>query len=306
MYFGSVRFFKNMILLCVIIMILIPTVFAIRLSMSLTTARAEVRRLDAEITQIRQQVDEHIEEDVEEAHGQPEFTAEGPAYQQLYPDFYAPQPLQLQESEEHMVYLTFDDGPTGNTDAVLDVLAEQDVKATFFVIGTTGQAAGERMRNIVKQGHTLGMHSYSHEFDTIYASVEEFLGDMYQIFSIIREETGVTPTVFRFPGGSINAYNPGVYQEIIAEMLRRGFVPHDWNISAQDATSRGLTVEELVENVTGKLTGKMRAIVLMHDGARQDTTVKALPVIIDRFRALGFQFDRISPNTKPVLFSYME
>lgn len=311
MYFGSVRFFKHMILLTIIILILVPTGFAIRFGFALRGSQIQVDELGAEIAQIRQEMDAHIEEEIireeqEEERLQAVFSADGPYYQALYPDFYAPQPLSVGEAEENVVYLTFDDGPTQNTDAVLEILKEQNVKATFFVIGTTGSMAGERMRAIVEQGHTLGMHSYSHDFDTIYGSVELFLTDMYEIFQKIREETGTTPTVFRFPGGSINAYNPGLYEEMIAEMLRRGFVPHDWNISVQDATTQILSPSRIVENATINAEGRIRAFILMHDGARQVTTVEALPAIIERYRALGFQFNSISPETKPILFGYLK
>lgn len=316
MYFGSVRFFKNLILLCVLVMILIPTVFAIRNASALVSARDEAALLRQETETLRAQLEQPqapVEPAVplagseqQEEPSQPSLSPEVPAYQSLYPDFYAPQPLDAQSWTADTIYLTFDDGPTETTDRVLEVLAEKEVKATFFVIGHTDEAAKQRMRDIVEQGHTLGMHSFSHDYDAIYSSVEAFLDDMYQIFTLIRDATGVTPTVFRFPGGSLNGHNNSIHQELMAEMLRRGFVPYDWNLSAQDATARPLTQQEVLNNVFTGASTRVRGFVLLHDGSNQLSTAQSLDTIIERFQEMGFQFDCIHPDTKPILFSYPE
>ena len=111
------------------------------------------------------------------------------------------------------------------------------MKATFFVVGGDTEKQRQWMRDIVEDGHTLGMHSYTHDYYKIYASVEAFLDDYYKLFTNIKEATGQTPTIFRFPGGSVNSYDYPVYREIVAEMLRRGFVFYDWNLSSGDASS---------------------------------------------------------------------
>lgn len=231
------------------------------------------------------------------------FVPEAPEWQALYPDFYAPQELDAQTISAGVMYLTFDDGPSPRTDEILATLAREEVKATFFVVGQTKEENLQRMRAIVEQGHTIAMHSYSHNYKKIYASVEAFLDDMYQIFVQIRDTTGVTPTFFRFPGGSVNAYNYGIYQDIMAEMLRRGFVPCDWNMSAQDATKTPLAPEKIVSNIVNS-SGRSRGVVLMHDSAARTTTAQALPEIIRQLRERGFQLDRLTPDIKPILFSY--
>lgn len=329
MYFGSVRFFKNLILLCVIILIAIPTVLAVRFGTAPKRQEAQVAELSGEVEQLQAQIKtleadlelalsaaqkEAEEPVVQEPVEQPEepavtdetppFIAEAPSYQALYPDFYAPQPLGELTREEGVIYLTFDDGPSSNTDRVLEVLAQNDVKATFFVNGTSNEAGLERMREVVAQGHTLGMHSYTHRYEVIYDSVEAYLDDMYQLFVLIRDTTGQTPTCFRFPGGSINGYNKEIYQELIAEMLRRGFIPYDWNISAQDATNPMLSVDEVLDNVFSTAAGKNGGIVLMHDGSGQVSTAQALDTIIKRLLEQGFTLDCIHPDTMPVLLSY--
>ena len=143
------------------------------------------------------------------------------------------------------VYLTFDDGPSDRTDEVLKILDEKGVKATFFVIGREDETSIQRIKKAAAAGHTIGMHSYSHDYEKIYTSVEDFLDDFYKLFVILRDEAGVTPTVFRFPGGSLNNYNQGVYKEIIAEMLRRGFRYYDWNLSAEDAAKKSPSASTL-------------------------------------------------------------
>ena len=235
----------------------------------------------------------------------PVLSDDVPSYQSLYPDFYAPQPYNATERNEKVIYLTFDDGPSERTDEILAVLAEKDVKATFFVTGKNKEEDLARMRRIVEEGHTIGMHSFSHDYAAVYSSVEGFLEEFYKNFTQIREATGTTPTVFRCPGGSINGYDGGFYQEIISEMIRRGFVPFDWNISSEDAvTTHVAPANKLTANVVNGAKGKLRGFVLFHDSEMKTTTPLALGPAIDQLREMGFEFSAITPNTMPVLYSY--
>lgn len=320
MYFGSVRFFKHLILAVVVILIALPTGLAIRfyeqrgaLRDSRQKLYDEVTRLHGELTNSRRQltakqkeVDGLNEQLSSAGAGLPDSPSEAIYYQSLYPDFYAPQPYQASGRTPGTVYLTFDGGPSSNTARILEILEAEDVKATFFVTGQSDEAGYQMMRDIAEQGHTLGMHSYSQDYARIYGSVEAFLDDMYQIFTQIQDATGQTPTVFRFPGGSINSYNAGIYQELVAEMLRRGFVPCDWNVSAEDAAGNSPGVDQIVRNVMGSMDRIERGFVLLHDGDSQTTTVDALETLIDELRALGFNFACMTPETKPVLFVYKD
>ena len=135
-------------------------------------------------------------------------------------------------------------------------------------------------------------------------SVEDYLADMYQLFSLIRETTGEAPTVFRMPGGSLNAYNYGIYQELLAEMLRRGFVPCDWSLSAGDVEGVQLTAREIVDNVVDASGQMDRCFILMHDDEDNATTVEALPEMIQVLRQQGFVLSALTPETTPVLFGY--
>lgn len=264
----------------------------------------ELRRQKNELETLTQQQSERLaalEAQVAAAAATTATTSAG-GYQALYPDFYAPQTYSANSAPNKTAYLTFDDGPSGNTDIILQTLQEENVKATFFVVGTDNADNLARMRRIVQEGHTIGMHSYSHSYKKIYASVEAFLKDMYQVFNLIKDTTGVTPTCFRFPGGSINSYNKAVYKDIKAEMIRRGFVPYDWNVSSGDASTTKYTPEQLTGHVLNGIGSKSRIIVLMHDSSSKENTAQAVRQIIIGIREKGFIFAPLDYQTKPILF----
>ena len=265
----------------------------------------ELRRQKNELETLTQQQSERLaalEAQVAAAAAATTSTTSSGGYQALYPDFYAPQTYSATSSPDNTAYLTFDDGPSGNTDIILQTLQEENVKATFFVVGTDNADNLARMRRIVQEGHTIGMHSYSHSYKKIYASVEAFLKDMYQVFNLIKDTTGVTPTCFRFPGGSINSFNKAVYKDIKAEMIRRGFVPYDWNVSSGDASTTKYTPEQLTGHVLNGIGSKSRIIVLMHDSSSKENTAQAVRQIIIGIREKGFIFAPLDYQTKPILF----
>lgn len=302
-YLGSVRFYKNMILLAVILLIAIPTVLAVRFWLIAEGRGREASEYAQEYARARAALEEYEELPALQEPWQ-ELDAEPIPYQRLYPDFYVTEEMPEITAVPNTMYLTFDDGPSDHTEDILSILREKDVKATFFVVTKGGETAVSRMKRIVAEGHALGMHSYTHDFHTIYDSVEAFLEDYYQLFTLIRDEVGVVPTVFRFPGGSLNGYDRGVYQEIIAEMLRRGFVYYDWNLSAEDALSVPPPKEQILRNILDRSGRVTRGIVLMHDSNHCTTTVEALPELIDDLREQGFAFDSIDRSVKPVIFNY--
>ena len=232
-------------------------------------------------------------------------SGEVPEYATLFPDFYAPEWDGETVSGGRVCCLTFDDGPSANTDRILEILDRYGVKATFFVVGTSASSAAnqERMRQIVAAGHTIAMHSWSHNYSKVYASVESFLEEFYQLYQWIHEVTGVYPTVFRFPGGSINSYDRSVYQEIIAEMTRRGFVYYDWNASAGDATKTPRAVSLITADCL-KGIGKDLVVVLAHDSSARTTTADALPAVIEGYQAAGYTFSVLHPGVRPVTMGY--
>lgn len=163
------------------------------------------------------------------------------------------------------MYLTFDDGPSEeNTAAVLDILKEYNIQATFFVVGENVRRHPEVARRIVEEGHTIGIHCNRHEYGELYESVDSYLADFREAYDAVYEVTGVEAKLFRFPGGSLNSYNKDVYEDIIAEMTDRGFIYFDWNGSLEDAVSKS-TPEQLVENAVESTLGRKKVVMLAHD-----------------------------------------
>ena len=232
----------------------------------------------------------------------PQLPPDAPHYMQIYPEMYAPGPQPGSEIVHDMtLYLTFDDGPSKNTSAVLDILDRYGIKATFFVVPNESENCAERLREIHDRGHTIGVHSKTHDYQVIYKNVESYLNDFAAAYEMVYQATGEYPTLFRFPGGSVNSYNRDTYTEIIQEMERRGFVYFDWNVSAEDAQN-GITADEVYQNVLYTLGSKKNGVILMHDSNARDTTVEALPRIIETLQGKGFHFDRLSNNVHPIQF----
>lgn len=196
------------------------------------------------------------------------------------------------------MYLTFDDGPSGeNTAAVLDILKEHDVKATFFVVGENVRRYPELARRIVEEGHTIGIHCNRHEYDEIYESVDSYLEDFQEAWDAVYEVTGVEAKLFRFPGGSINSYNEDVYEDIIAEMTERGFIYFDWNASLEDAVSKS-TPEQLLENAKETTLGRKRVVMLGHDIVYNTTL--CLEELLDSFPE--YKMEPLTEEVSPVQF----
>lgn len=186
----------------------------------------------------------------------------------------------------HKVYLTFDDGPSANTLKILDILEEYGVKATFFTVGTAGEGEEETLKKIVEAGHTLGMHSYTHDYAGLYSSVEDFAADFARQQEFLYGITGVKSTVYRFPGGSSNQVSYLDMKEFAEYLDRQGVRFFDWNVSSGDGGSFLVPVETLVDNCTGKIGNYSVSVVLMHDSGGKSTTVEALPMILEKIQAM--------------------
>ncbi len=205
------------------------------------------------------------------------------------------------EQFERKVYLTFDDGPSSNTGEILDILKQYNVKATFFVLGKTDEQSRALYRRIVEEGHTLGMHSYSHKYEEIYASKENFIKDLTDLQEYLYEVTGVWPRFYRFPGGSSNEVSHVEMQKLIAYLNDNDIVYFDWNVASGDAVSGQLPKETIVHNCTAGLSSQTESVILLHDTAQKDSTVAALPEIISQVRMRGDAcFLPITENTTPV------
>lgn len=190
------------------------------------------------------------------------------------------------EDTRRKVYLTFDDGPGVNTNEILDILAEYDVKATFFVVGKEDEISKQAIQRIVAEGHSLGMHSYSHKYAQLYESEESFQADFEKQRAFLEDLTGEPCKIYRFPGGSSNTVSD-VDMHLFANYLdSQGVVFHDWNIASGDGGRVVLDVDTLVRNSTAGIETWNTAVVLLHDSAEKHTTVEALPRIIETIQGL--------------------
>lgn len=337
-YFGSVRFFKHLIYFCMISVVTVGIFFMYSLGANAISGKKEAQNLsaasDLDIDGLAPEVkvmgnallpviqdeedgaaeatpipivtpDVDTEEDAadEEVPEEtpPVYSPEPIGYQLLYPDLYVDPPAEYSEAEGKVAYLTFDDGPSARTADVLDVLDEYDIKATFFVI--TNKLDVDMLKRIADGGHTIGIHTHSHQYKEIYASIDAYLDDFDIAFTTIYEATGVKPDIFRYPGGSINAYNRGFYQELNSEMLRRGFVFYDWNVSSGDSAPN-MTSDRVYQNIVQKVGGQDELIILMHDSQQKYASLRALPRVIEYLRDQGYSFAPLDHRVEPIVFSY--
>lgn len=205
-----------------------------------------------------------------------------------------------EDGDVHKVYLTFDDGPSENTEAILDILAEYDVKATFFVVGMEDEESQELYRRIVEEGHTLGMHSYSNRYSVIYQSEEAFQTDYQKLKDYLYEVTGVECKYYRFPGGSSNQISNVPMNDLIQFLNDKGTVYFDWNVSAGDAASAAYTADEIVENVTADVVKYKTSVVLLHDAEDKSTTVEAIRPLIEALQEMDAEILPIDEDTQVI------
>jgi peptidoglycan/xylan/chitin deacetylase (PgdA/CDA1 family) len=199
------------------------------------------------------------------------------------------------------VYLTFDDGPSQNTQKILDTLELYHVKATFFVIGKTDEFSKKMYKRIVDDGHTLALHTFSHTYSKIYASDEVFFADLEKLQTLLQEVTGIKTMYMRFPGGAGNtvskSYNIGIMTRLTKEVKARGYSYFDWNISSGDANSSLQPTDTIVRNVLTTVKNKTHIMVLMHDAGEKTTTAEALPRIIEGLKNDGYIFSAVNDLT---------
>lgn len=221
-----------------------------------------------------------------------------PEYTRMYDNLYVEGPSEVRDLKDNTIYLTFDDGPSQYTLEIVRLLDEYDIKATFFMSGSESPEGMEIMRKVAESGHTIGIHSMSHDYDEIYASPEAFLEDMNNTAQNIYEATGVKPDIYRFAGGSKNNHNKEVYDEIVAEVERRGYVYYDWNVSGEDATE-GATWTSIYRNVLDGVEQHDSSIVLLHNKYNTLTVTEDLIIAL---KNRGYEFAPLTNEDKPIQF----
>lgn len=296
------RAHKGMVLrLTVVVLVLMTAVLAVAQSFRAYGEARTIRMLQTQVNELQAEK-ASLEKQL------PTVTLEHPdgtlPYQSLYPEMKVdPQPV-FSEPSGKAAYLTFDDGPSANTYQILDALKESGQKATFFIVAKNIPGHEDALRRMAEEGHTVAIHTYSHDYRGIYASVEAYLEDFHQAYEAIYKACGVHPTLFRFPGGSVNAYNHALYQELIAEMLRRGFVYHDWSVSSEDATGKDYSPEELTAFVMEGAAKMKKPVILMHDSGEKKNTAAAVPEMVRQLNEAGYTCAPLTEQVRPVCFGY--
>ena len=204
------------------------------------------------------------------------------------------------DPNEKIVYLTFDDGPSKNTEAILDILKDNDVHATFFIISPYIEPHIKFVERAYEEGNAIGNHTADHEFQHIYTSEEAFFNNFEKQQKFIKETTGSDCTIFRFPGGSrntivANSRGKDFTKKITTKLNEEGINVYDWNIDSGDAKGNNIPAEKLIQNVAKNIKDKdgnykNPAIILMHDCMTKTTTVEALPGIIKLLKKEGYTF----------------
>lgn len=198
--------------------------------------------------------------------------------------------------ENNTIYLTFDDGPSSlTTGYILDVLKEEGVKATFFV---TCNGPDSLIKRIYDEGHTIALHTASHNYSYVYSSVDNYFADLSRVSERVKNITGIESKIIRFPGGSSNTisrtYRYGIMTELTNEVISRGYRYYDWNVDSNDAGSAHSS-QEVYQNVVNNLSPYRANMVLMHD--IKTTTKDAIRDIIRYGKNNGYTFKQIETNT---------
>ena len=349
LYFGSVRFFKHLILTVTALLIIVPTVMCIILAVDNAKKSAEIDRLSSYIDELTQSSVSSEESSTENSTAEPsssestpkeeppatdtevsslpettesqvsapeqttavQTTSDNPYpqppqsvpvtdYTELYPELYAERYEGEYEDSENTVYLTFDDGPSVLTANLLYYLRQENVKATFFVVPERTELCYSMLKEISDAGHSIGIHSASHDYEKIYASVDAFLDDYNEAYQMIVEATGKAPEIYRFPGGSINDYNSDTRNEIIEEMNRRGFTYFDWNVDSNDWQGIGWT--ELYTDTLNAAEELTSPVILFHNTGDRDNTILVIEDVIKALKNKGYKFGCLTQKTKPVQF----
>ena len=382
MYFGSVRFFKHLILTVVALLIIVPTILCIVLLCDNNSKSAEIDRLNSIIasgeykdeasddssatdssdtentsdySETEEPVSAIIPEDTdtsvpetttkepessvpettteEPETSAPETTTEKPETSApettteepetsapettteepessvpsqsedltfLYEDMYVTPYAGEYINDDKTVYLTFDDGPSILTENILMYLRQENVKATFFVVPEDTVYCRSLLKKIINEGHTIGIHSSSHDYEEIYSSPKAFLDDFYKAYSLVYDATGYKADIYRFAGGSINDYNEDTREEIIAEMSRRGFQYFDWNVDSNDW--QGYNWTQLYNSVLKDSYELSTPVILFHDTGMRENTVLVIEDIIKALKNKGYNFGTLSQKTEPIQF----
>lgn len=228
-------------------------------------------------------------------------------YGHLYPELQVEKVNVVQPAEgEKVIYLTFDDGPCSTQKQLLDVLDQYNVKATIFASAQfyNDEEIVSELKDAHDRGHTVSVHTYSHDYHEIYASVEAYLNDFNKMNELVKKATGENTQIYRHPGGSNTGYNEDIRNELFKEMNGRGFVYYDWDIGNGD--SEGYDMSGQIDRIMGNVVYYDRAILLMHNTPDKDSTIQSLHTIIPQLLDMGYEFRAMDATVPYVQYAKLE
>ncbi|MBE5828376.1 MAG: polysaccharide deacetylase [Butyrivibrio sp.] len=292
-YSKRIRYLRRLILTSVAAACLIPICICVILAVRYDRLNSKYEQAKADLEWYRERFGNEKDilalEETDKASSEGGADSSAPTSESMDVDYATVDVSGAQNPEDiegtRYVYLTFDDGPSIYTDEILDILAEYDVKATFFVCGKPDAKYTDSYKRIVDEGHTLGMHSYSHKYSDIYSSVDAFSEDLKKLKHFLYDTTDVLPRYYRFPGGSSNKVTQVDIHELMDVLETEGVTYFDWNVSAGDDRA-GATKDTIYNNIVGNIPKFKHCIVLMHDAADKKSTVEALPEVIEAIKAM--------------------
>ena len=198
----------------------------------------------------------------------------------------------IYHSETKRAFLTFDDGPSQNTETILQILNQYQVKASFFVLGTQVEKKPELVKKIYEQGNFIGNHGYSHNYSAIYSSPQAVLDEYNHTNTLIQQALGDTnfnSHLFRFPGGLVGGKYADIKSQAKGLLEQNEIFQVDWNALTGDSEKVNPTPEELMTNLQKTTDGKNSVVILMHDAAAKKVTADILPQVIDYLNAQGYE-----------------
>ena len=272
------------IIIIMLIVIALSIYSAIKLAQYQKQKKIDIEqaKIEEEIRKEEERLQEELEKEAKRLKNANSFTEE---QMQAIENIYT--------SEEKRVFLTFDDGPTQSvTPYILDLLKQENIKATFFVLGNRAKANPELIKREFDEGHYIANHGYTHKYSQIYQNEQTVLDEYNYTEQCIQEALNnpdYHSKVFRFPGGSLGGYYKTIKKQAKQFLRQNGIVSLDWNSLSKDAEGVN-TKEELLQNVIDTIGNKQSVVILMHDASDKILTYETLPSIIQYLRDNEYEF----------------
>lgn len=288
--------YKKKIIIIIVIAIVAIVVFSIlgiKVAESYNKRLIEKSKISQQIEQ-SQEIEENSKEIVENTNNDKQETETVNMQIPVYSENAKKKMKNIYSSSEKIAYLTFDDGPSQTvTPQILDVLKQENIKATFFVLGMRVKANPELVKREYEEGHYIANHGYYHDYASIYKSVNNVIKEYNKNEKEIQKAIGVEEYqshLFRFPGGSIGGKYADLKSKAKKELNKQNISYIDWNALTNDAAGAN-TKKKILSNLKSTVKGKNSVVILMHDASNKILTYETLPDVIQYLREQGYSFD---------------